>query len=1034
MSVRRFKFVSPGVFINEIDNSQLPAVPDPIGPCVIGRSLRGPSLRPVTVGSMSEFVEIFGEPVPGGGGTSDVWRDGDRGAPTYAAYAAQAYLRNSSPVTFVRLLGVADPAKVTNGEAGWKTTYSSVGGTPTTSGGALGLFLFSSGSTSAKRYDRRGACAFGNQVITGSRQTTGSLAAVWYFDAGGIALSGSLVGSGSATDKGNGSNIVLASANHPTVASGSVTAVKSTDTEKFEFTGWLWDNTAIGNKEKVVFNFNRNSDNYIRKVFNTNPGLMSTNTISTTARKRYFLGETFERSVYDLHNKTDQFVGGTAGASSLYGVIMPLKKGTVDWSVNQLDTQPGKTGWFISQDITTVSGSAFGPKKQPQKLFRFVTLDDGTWGCTNLKISIKDVKAGNDNDPYGTFTVEVRRLRDKDSAPQVVESYGNCNLNPNSSNYIGIKVGDMYQEWDTAANRYRAYGQYPNQSRFIRVVVDANVDEGATDPQFVPFGFYGPPRFKTATFETKDWQPYPGSGSTANRNPGSSIARTGSLMAAPSTNNYFTNTGVVVSQSSPDHWIFGMDRLTEGKIVFPSLPLRISSSDEGLSDQKNAYWGMSTYRAQASDRFDESVIDIVRGGKGLTNSAQYDAGSLTEDSFVFTLDDLCVNGGTAAFATGSRPFEASTAVYVSGSRALGASYTARRNSWKDLLETGFDRFTSPIFGGIDGLNVKEREPFHGGTSGLGTTGLAFKSNAHAHSIKRAIDSVSDPEVVEINMLSVPGVRAPLITNHVLNTAEDRADCLAVIDPENGGYAPSTENTNDFKTRITNNSVRDAVSKIKKRGLNNSYGCAYFPWVKIYDEINDRRVWVPPSVVAIGTFGSIERNSELWFAPAGFTRGGLSEGSAGLPVLGVSQRLTSKDRDDLYENNINPIATFPAEGIVIFGQKTLQTTKSALDRINVRRLMIYLKKEISIMAARLLFDQNVQSTWNRFRGQVEPFLDGVKARFGLTDYKVILDESTTTPDLVDRNIMYAKIFLKPARAIEFIAIDFVITRTGAAFED
>ena len=205
-------------------------------------------------------------------------------------------------------------------------------------------------------------------------------------------------------------------------------------------------------------------------------------------------------------------------------------------------------------------------------------------------------------------------------------------------------------------------------------------------------------------------------------------------------------------------------------------------------------------------------------------------------------------------------------------------------------------------------------------------------------------------------------------------------------------------------------------------------------MKIFDEINSKQVWVPPSVAAIGTFASAESNSELWFAPAGFTRGGLSEGSAGLPVVGVSQRLTAKDRDKLYDININPIATFPAEGIVIFGQKTMQTTPSALDRINVRRLMIFVKKEISRIAARLLFDQNVQSTWNKFRGQVEPFLDSVRARLGLTDYRVVLDETTTTPDLIDRNVMYAKIFLKPARAIEFIAIDFTITNSGASFDD
>jgi phage tail sheath protein FI len=182
------------------------------------------------------------------------------------------------------------------------------------------------------------------------------------------------------------------------------------------------------------------------------------------------------------------------------------------------------------------------------------------------------------------------------------------------------------------------------------------------------------------------------------------------------------------------------------------------------------------------------------------------------------------------------------------------------------------------------------------------------------------------------------------------------------------------------------------------------------------------------------FANTENKSALWFAPAGFNRGGLTEGSAGLPVLGITERLSSKDRDILYEANINPIATFPAEGIVVFGQKTLQTTASALDRINVRRMLIFVKKEVSRIANRLLFDQNVQTTWDRFIGQVTPFLERVKIGFGLTEFKVVLDSTTTTPDLIDRNIMYAKIFLKPARSIEFIAVDFIITNTGAAFED
>ena len=192
--------------------------------------------------------------------------------------------------------------------------------------------------------------------------------------------------------------------------------------------------------------------------------------------------------------------------------------------------------------------------------------------------------------------------------------------------------------------------------------------------------------------------------------------------------------------------------------------------------------------------------------------------------------------------------------------------------------------------------------------------------------------------------------------------------------------------------------------------------------------------MPPSVAALGVFANTEATDELWFAPAGFNRGGLSQGAAGLPVVGTSERLTSKNRDDLYEANINPIANFPNEGIVVFGQKTLQVTPSALDRINVRRLMNYVKKTISRMANDILFQPNVDETWINFTSRVNPFLASVQARFGLDDFKVVLDKTTTTPELIDRNIVYAKIFLKPTKAIEYIAIDFNITNSGASFED
>lgn len=288
-------------------------------------------------------------------------------------------------------------------------------------------------------------------------------------------------------------------------------------------------------------------------------------------------------------------------------------------------------------------------------------------------------------------------------------------------------------------------------------------------------------------------------------------------------------------------------------------------------------------------------------------------------------------------------------------------------------------------------------------------------------------------------MAAPGVGTTTatrgLTNHMLDICQRRGDVLAVIDIE-GGYQPAPDRSSvgeDYDS-ANRGKASTAANTLRDRQINNSYGACYYPWIQVRDPVSGVSFFAPPSVAAMGTFAFSQRESELWFAPAGFTRGGLTEGAGGIPIIGVTEKLTSKERDRLYENNINPIASFPAEGLVVFGQKTLQSTRSALDRVNVRRLMIHVKKEISRISSRLLFDPNTQVTWNRFLGTARPFLNSIKTRLGVDDFKIILDTTTTTPDLVDRNIMYAKIFIKPTRAIEFIAIDFVITNTGASFQD
>jgi len=347
-----------------------------------------------------------------------------------------------------------------------------------------------------------------------------------------------------------------------------------------------------------------------------------------------------------------------------------------------------------------------------------------------------------------------------------------------------------------------------------------------------------------------------------------------------------------------------------------------------------------------------------------------------------------------------------------------------------LLDDGHDRFTAPFWGGMDGWNLMKPDPTY--NAGMSSTSTEVNDYAY-YTWKRAIDTVADPEYVDMNMLITPGLTLKELTTHAVRVCEDRADAMALVDLPDV-YIPTHESYKTTKSARIGTTPVQAAKALRERDIDSSYGAAFYPWVQTRDEGTGQMLWVPPSVAVLGVLASSQAASELWFAPAGFNRGGLTNGAAGIAVTGVTERLTSKDRDTLYESNINPIASFPSSGIVLFGQKTLQERQSALDRINVRRLVIYLKKQISVLSTQVLFEQNVQATWNRFKSLIEPFLANVKTRFGITDYRLILDESTTTPDLIDQNIMYAKIMIKPARAIEYIAIDFVIASTGASFDD
>jgi len=942
----KYRFVSPGIQIKEIDRSQINNVNDAVGPVVIGRARRGPGMVPVKVRSYEEFVSIFGEPVRGST-DGDIWREGNLTGPAYASWAAKAYLANSSPLTFVRLMGSEHPEANAQGYAGWKTDKTISGSVGANAGGAYGLFVIPSSS---------------------NPQVTGTLAAVFYVNSGaGLAL----VGQNPAG----------------TMTTGSATLVKSIG-NNFEFRMKVVGTDNVNDANPILdtsFNFDKISDKYIRKVFNTNPTLVNTAITSVDNVEKYWLGETF----------TD-FLTDTVAAGNAYAFIAGLKSATADLSDFQLEAQAAKTGWVFSQDLSAVTGS-FNPQNM-SKLFRFVALGgegSGDWTQRSLKVAVKDIKySPTPFEKYGSFTVEIRKTDDNDAQPAALEVFTNCNLNPNSENYVAKRIGDKYLEWTddtlTGEKRHKMFGNYDNVSKLVRVEMNTLVEEGGIDPESLPFGFLGPVKYKTVTVES-------GSATTGT----DLLKAVGEIPLAPSGTANSIN-------------VTGLSALT-ASILFPELKMRVSSSEAGVLNDRDTYFGVVSNVATRA-QFNEEYVDLVRV-KPFNLDTFVPTGSLTEYSTIFTLDDVReVSGSAGKF------------FWQKGSRVGGTSITAVSSSYKQLLDKGVDKFVMPVFGGFDGLNVKEKEPFANRVLALNSA--EPRSNYAQYSIQKAIDMVSDPEVVEMNLVTVPGVTNTTVTNKLLETAKTRNDVLAIIDVE-GGYKPTTEEATAERSRLGN--VNTAVATIKSRALNNSFGCAYYPWVSI-DAGGGIPLWVPPSVVALGTMASSQEATAVWFAPAGFNRGGLSNGSSGLTVLDVRERLSLKQRDALYEVNVNPIASFPSEGIVIFGQKTLQATSSALDRINVRRLAIYLKDRIAKISRGILFDPNLQVTWDRFLAQVNPLMADTKARFGLSDYKVVLDNTTTTPDLIDRNIMYAKVYIKPARAIEFIAIDFIITNTGASFDE
>ena len=400
-------------------------------------------------------------------------------------------------------------------------------------------------------------------------------------------------------------------------------------------------------------------------------------------------------------------------------------------------------------------------------------------------------------------------------------------------------------------------------------------------------------------------------------------------------------------------------------------------------DTTNSKAILETFTNLSLDPRQSNYIERVVG-----NQVQEVIGSGTSDPFVRT---------SGEFANASRfvrvkSVSLSTPDYFNNNGAAKDEFTA---SLPTEQSGTFGGGTGEVFTGADTLyeNIGTR------TQGLVATDY-----------DDAINLLANKDEYQFNVISAPGINNADHATQVgklIEIVENRGDAIAVVDLVKYGSTITT-----------------VTSEAGER--DSSFAAAYWPWLQVAEPTNGQIVWVPASTLIPGVYANTDATAETWFAPAGFSRGGL------LGVVQAERKLSQSQRDSLYVGKVNPIATFPGRGVVVFGQKTLQQRQTALDRVNVRRLLISLKSFISQISDNLVFEQNTVATRNNFLTQVNPFLESVQQRQGLFAFKVVMDDTNNTPDVIDRNQLVGQIFLQPTRTAEFILLDFNILPTGATF--
>jgi hypothetical protein len=674
-----------------------------------------------------------------------------------------------------------------------------------------------------------------------------------------------------------------------------------------------------------------------------------------------------------------------------------------------------KSPWVVSQK--------FGGK--PANLFRFHAIDAGADVSNLYKISIEGITPGKLAGDYGNFTVKIRRWNDTDVATSVIESFV-CDLNPSSNNYIAKKIGDVkaYFDFDRDVEEQKIVvdGNYSNRSNYVRVEVSEEVENGFIDPTALPMGYRGIAHLVTS----------------------------GSAVFSQLSDVVDDNTGVTGGST---------DRNILRKSVTPPLPFRKKITDGVISsaqekENTDYYWGIQFGQIQnittpnSSEAEKNSSIEsftkyfpdfstvsmpvFVGDNAGAADTAAN--GIIDSDRFCnnfFSLEHVQVVTGSVANPADTRanPTKWLDAVYVrDGVITANNANKTRAFSTSDLVVDGnrkFAKFTMFLQGGFNGVNIFDEDESKLTNNAVSSdmiygNGRLLNDGPNVKAYTKAIDIMKNTSNIDIQLLAIPGLRHPVITDYATVATEERFDALYIMDIEQyneSGLAAE----NEVRDPNTNVSVANTISSFRDRNIDSSFAAAYFPDVN-YSAPDGNNVIVPPSALVLGALAQNDAVGHPWFAPAGFTRGALPPQAKETRV-----KLKVEDLDSLYNERLNPLIAFVGgPGVVVWGQKTLQLAASSLDRVNVRRLLIEIRRQVRDIAQTIIFEPNREATLARFSAAVTPRLQRIQALAGIERFRVIIDSSTTTQTDIENNTVRGKIFVQPTKSIEFVSLDFVVS--------